>query len=51
VTRTGDGQIGSFSVSESPFAGVVTLTGRIGDPQIQWLGCERRRPPTRAKVV
>ncbi len=29
---TGDGQIGSFSVSESPFGGVVTLTGRIGDP-------------------
>ena len=29
---TGDGQIGTFSVSQSPFGGAVTITGRIGDP-------------------
>ena len=29
---TGDGQIGAFSVLDSPFGGVVTLTGRIGNP-------------------
>jgi hypothetical protein len=29
---TGNGQIGAFSVFESPFGGVVTITGRIGDP-------------------
>ena len=29
---TGSAQIGAFSVSQSPFGGVVTLTGRIGDP-------------------
>lgn len=29
---TGNGQIGAFSVFQSPFGGVVTITGRIGDP-------------------
>ena len=29
---TGDGQIGHFSVLDSPFGGVVTITGHIGDP-------------------
>lgn len=29
---TGNGQIGAFSVLDSPFGGTVTLTGRIGDP-------------------
>jgi len=29
---TGDGQIGGFSVLQSPFGGTVTITGRIGDP-------------------
>lgn len=29
---TGNGQIGGFSVFQSPFGGVVTITGRIGDP-------------------
>lgn len=29
---TGDGQIGGFSVIQSPFGGTVTITGRIGDP-------------------
>ena len=29
---TGDGQIGAFSVLESPFGGAVTITGRIGNP-------------------
>lgn len=29
---TGVGQIGSFSVVQSPFGGVVTITGRIGNP-------------------
>jgi hypothetical protein len=29
---TGDAQIGAFSVFHSPFGGVVTITGRIGDP-------------------
>ncbi len=29
---TGDGQIGAFSVLESPFGGEVRITGRIGDP-------------------
>jgi len=29
---TGDGQIGAFSVLDSPFGGVVTITGRIGNP-------------------
>jgi hypothetical protein len=29
---TGPAQIGSFSVLDSPFGGVVTITGRIGDP-------------------
>ena len=28
----GHGQIGGFSVVESPFGGIVTITGRIGDP-------------------
>jgi hypothetical protein len=29
---TGNAQIGAFSVLHSPFGGVVTITGRIGDP-------------------
>lgn len=29
---TGDGQIGAFSVLDSPFGGEVRVTGRIGDP-------------------
>ncbi len=29
---TGSAQIGAFSVLDSPFGGVVTITGRIGDP-------------------
>lgn len=29
---TGDGQIGAFSVLDSPFGGEVRITGRIGDP-------------------
>jgi hypothetical protein len=29
---TGDGQIGAFSVVDSPFGGEVRITGRIGDP-------------------
>jgi hypothetical protein len=29
---TGNGQIGAFTVLDSPFGGVVTITGRIGDP-------------------
>ena len=29
---TGDGQIGAFSVLDSPFGGEVSITGRIGNP-------------------
>lgn len=29
---TGDGEIGSFTVLDSPFGGQVTITGEIGDP-------------------
>lgn len=29
---TGDGQIGTSNVLDSPFGGVVTITGEIGDP-------------------
>jgi hypothetical protein len=37
---TGDAQIGFFSVLESPFGGVVTLAGRIGDPPNSFGGGE-----------
>ena len=32
---TGNGQIGAFSVLDSPFGGEVRITGRIGEPAEQ----------------
>ena len=35
---TGDGEIGNFTVLHSPFGGVVTITGEIGDPPESYAG-------------
>jgi hypothetical protein len=35
---TGDGEIGNFTVLNSPFGGVVTITGEIGDPPESYAG-------------
>jgi hypothetical protein len=35
---TGDGEIGNFTVLDSPFGGEVTITGEIGDPPESYAG-------------